>query len=54
MPMTQFNAEKRVNPGAENLLTKAMDQMDETLDDVKHMNQLMLQSKVMTIRDIQL
>ena len=28
--------------------------MDENLDDVKHMNHLMLQSKVVTIRDMQL
>jgi len=41
-------------PGADNLLSKAMEQMDENLDDVKHMNHLMLQSKVVTIRDMQL
>jgi hypothetical protein len=28
--------------------------MDEDLDDVKHMNQMMLYSKVVTIRDKQL
>lgn len=38
----------------DNLLAKAMEQMDEEHDDVKHMNQLMLQTKVMTIRDMQL
>ena len=35
-------------------MSKAMEQMDEELDDVKHMNHLMLQSKVITIRDMQL
>ena len=28
--------------------------MDEELDDVKHMNHLMLQSKVITVRDVQI
>lgn len=28
--------------------------MDEELDDVKHMNHLMLQSKVITVRDVQM
>ena len=31
-----------------------MEQLDEELDDVKHMNHLMLQSKVITVRDKQL
>ena len=34
--------------------TKAQKRMDEDLDDVKHMNQMMLYSKVVTIRDKQL
>lgn len=35
----------------ETLLTKAMEALDEQEDDVKHMNQMMLYSKVVTIRD---
>ena len=31
-----------------------MEQLDEELDDVKHMNHLMLQAKVITVRDKQL
>ena len=38
----------------ETMLTKAQDQIDEEQDDVKHMNQMLLQQKVMTIRDKQL
>ena len=36
------------------ILSKAQAQMDEELDDVKHMNQMILYSKVVTIRDKQL
>jgi hypothetical protein len=39
---------------AETLLSKAQKQLDEDLDDVKHMNQMVLYSKVVTIRDKQL
>jgi hypothetical protein len=39
---------------ADSLLTKAQQMMDEDHDDVKHMNQMMLYSKVVTIRDRQL
>lgn len=35
------------------LLTKAQQMLDEEHDDVKHMNQMMLYSKVVTIRDKQ-
>lgn len=35
----------------QSLLSKAQQQMDEEHDDVKHMNQMMLYSKVVTIRD---
>ena len=35
----------------ETLLTKAQQMLDEEHDDVKHMNQMMLYSKVVTIRD---
>ena len=36
------------------LLSKAQKRMDEDMDDVKHMNQMVLYSKVVTIRDKQL
>ena len=36
------------------LLNKAQKQLDEEIDDVKHMNQMVLYSKVVTIRDKQL
>jgi len=36
------------------ILSKAQYQLDEELDDVKHMNQMVLYSKVVTIRDKQL
>ena len=51
---TMKNVLTKVGPGPDALLTKANEQMDEQLDDVKHMNHLMLQSKVITIRDIQI
>ena len=44
----QLNKEKN-----ETLLTKAQQMLDEEHDDVKHMNQMMLYSKVVTIRDRQ-
>lgn len=36
------------------ILSKAQAQLDEELDDVKNMNQMILYSKVVTIRDKQL
>ena len=39
---------------AESLLSKAQKKLDNDLDDVKHMNQMVLYSKVVTIRDKQL
>lgn len=33
------------------LLAKAQEQMDEEHDDVKHMNQMVMYSKIVTIRD---
>ncbi len=39
---------------ADGLLTKAQQMLDEDHDDVKQMNQMMLYSKVVTIRDRQL
>ena len=52
MPLTEqqiLDKEK-----ADGLLTKAQQILDEDHDDVKHMNQIMLYSKVVTIRDRQL
>lgn len=39
---------------ADTLLSKAQKKLDEELDDVKHMNQMVLYSKVVTIRDKQI
>ena len=36
------------------MLSKAQKKLDEDLDDVKHMNQMVLYSKVVTIRDKQI
>ena len=52
MPPTQ--QEVHNNERASNLLSKAQMQLDEEQDDVKHMNQMVLYSKVVTIRDKQL
>ena len=52
MPATQ--QEVHNNERASNLLSKAQMQLDEEQDDVKHMNQMVLYSKVVTIRDKQL
>ena len=43
--------QKIENNKAETLLSKAQKKLDEELDDVKHMNQMVLYSKVVTIRD---
>lgn len=40
--------------GENTLLAKAQDQMDEEYDDVKHINQMVVHSKICTIRDRQL
>lgn len=51
IPLTEIQQyEKAKN---ETLLTKAQQMLDEEHDDVKHMNQMMLYSKVVTIRDKQ-
>ena len=42
------------NSKNETLLSRAQKKMDDDLDDVKHMNQMVLYSKVVTIRDKQL
>ena len=45
---------KAKNYGENTLLSKIQDQMDEQYDDVKHMNQMLMASKVCTVRDRQL
>lgn len=45
---------KRKTFGENTLLDKAQEQLDEDYDDVKHMNAMVLASKVYTIRDRQL
>ncbi len=52
IPQTDYQKEQ--SGKNETLLTKAMEMLDEEHDDVKHMNQMMLYSKVVTIRDRQL
>ena len=49
VPSTEYQViQKEKN---ETLLTKAQMMLDEEHDDVKHMNQMVLYSKVVTIRD---
>ena len=48
------DVEQREAQKAQGLLSKAQQQLDEEHDDVKHMNQMVLYSKVVTIRDKQL
>ena len=52
LPPTDIEIEQ--SRRAEGLLSKAQTQMDEEHDDVKHMNQMVLYSKVVTVRDKQL
>lgn len=47
--------EVKMNKFGENtLLAKAQDQMDEDYDDVKHMNAMVVASRIYTVRDQQL
>merc|ERR1712139_711217 len=46
--------EKEGRAQKNSVLERAKDMMDENMDDVKHMNQMMLYSKVVTIRDAQI
>ena len=46
--LEKFNMDKN-----ETLLTKAQQMLDEEHDDVKHMNQMIMYSKVVTVRDRQ-
>ena len=52
--MPSSDVEQRQQEKGQGLLAKAQQQMDEEHDDVKHMNQMVLYSKVVTIRDKQL
>lgn len=52
LPPTDIEVEQ--NARADGLLSKAQQQMDEEHDDVKHMNQMTLYAKVVTVRDKQL
>jgi len=46
--------DKGANAQKNSVLERAKQMMDEDMDDVKHMNQMMLYSKVVTIRDAQI
>lgn len=52
LPQTEVEIEQ--GRKAEGLLANAQHQMNEEHDDVKHMNQMVLYSKVVTVRDKQL
>lgn len=52
LPATEIENEQ--NERAEGLLAHAQQQLDEEHDDVKHMNQMTLYAKVVTVRDKQL
>ena len=52
MPPSQLSLEQQLR--AQGLLSKAQMMMDEQLDDVKKMNEMVLYSKVVTIRDKQI
>eukprot|EP00392_Amoebophrya_sp_AT5.2_P006067 g6077.t1 len=53
MAMQMSDFEKEEQASTNGLLQKAKDKMDEAHDDVKHMNAMMMYSKVVTIRDAQ-
>merc|ERR1719206_412955 len=46
--------EKGGHQAKNGVLERAKQMLDEDMDDVKHMNQMMLYSKVVTIRDAQI
>ena len=52
LPKTDIEAHDEFK--AQSMLANAQAQMDEAHDDVKHMNKMMLYSKVVTVRDKQL
>ena len=49
---TEWQEQEKIK--GDTLLSKAQKKLDEDLDDVKHMNQMVLYSKVVTIRDKQI
>merc|ERR1711920_809539 len=50
-----MNDREKEQRGQKNsVLERAKQMLDENMDDVKHMNQMMLYSKVVTIRDAQI
>ena len=49
---TEWQEQEKIK--GDTLLSKAKKKLDEDLDDVKHMNQMVLYSKVVTIRDKQI
>merc|ERR1719161_2580265 len=50
--LSDFEKDERAQRNG--VLEKAKRMLDEDMDDVKHMNQMMLYSKVVTIRDVQI
>lgn len=52
--LPQTDIQKEEGKKKESLVSKALEQLDEEHDDVKHMNQMMLYSKCVSIRDRQL
>merc|ERR1719217_888292 len=50
--LSDFETDERAQRNG--VLEKAKNKLDEEMDDVKHMNQMMLYSKVVTIRDAQI
>merc|ERR1719253_1622508 len=50
--LTEFDKEDRAQKNG--VLEKAKQALDEEMDDVKHMNQMMLYGKIVTIRDAQI
>ena len=54
MAMQQTDFEKEEAATTNGVLQKAREKLDEENDDVKHMNQMMLYSKIVTIRDAQI
>merc|ERR1719238_984841 len=50
--LSDFETDERAQRNG--VLEKAKNKLDEEMDDVKHMNQMMLYSKIVTIRDAQI
>merc|ERR1711963_641935 len=52
--MGLVDSEKDGRAQKNSVLARAKQMLDEDMDDVKHMNQMMLYSKIVTIRDAQI